>query len=61
VRKSVKFAVVLTLLYAVAWAAQHRPIGLHRHATIGKFEEEGLQHSHVMEVMSYLSMCTVRA
>jgi carboxypeptidase Q len=56
VHKSAKFAVVLALLFAVAWAATAQTDWSTPDASaVGKFEEEGLQHSHVMEVMSYLS------
>jgi carboxypeptidase Q len=56
VRKSVKFAVVLVLAAALAWtgAAQTGLPGPDV-ATIGKFEEEGLRHSHIMEIVGYLS------
>ncbi len=56
VHKSAKIAVVLTLLFAVAWAATAQTDwSTPDTAAIGKLEEEGLQRSHVMEVMSYLS------
>ena len=56
VRKPVKFAVLLVLAFALAWGATAqtgRPAP--DTAAINKFEDEGLLHSHVMEVMSYLT------
>ena len=57
-RASTKLAYMLTIALAFAlawtakaqtdWAAPDKP-------AINKFEEEGLQHSHVMEVMGYLT------
>ena len=56
VHKSAKFAVVLALLFAVVRAATAQTEwSAPDTSAVGKFEEEGLQHSHVMEVMSYLS------
>jgi carboxypeptidase Q len=56
VRKTVKFAGLLLLVFATAWtsAAQMDWRGPDT-AAIGKFEDEGLQHSHIMEVMGYLT------
>ena len=56
IRTGVKFAAVVALALALTWsaAAQTDWPGPDT-AAIGKFEEEGLQHSHVMETMSYLS------
>ena len=56
VRKPVKFAVLLVLGFALAWGvtAQTRwpePDA----AAIHRFQEEGLQHSQIMEVLSYLT------
>src|SRR5258708_8354265 len=54
--KPVKFAVLFVLTLVLAWtvAAQTDWPGPDT-AAIGKFEEEGLQHSHVMDAISYLS------
>jgi carboxypeptidase Q len=56
VRKSVKFAALFVLTFALAWTvtAQTDWPGPDI-AAISKFEEEGLQHSHVMETMGYLT------
>jgi carboxypeptidase Q len=56
VRKSVKCAALLALMFAVAWAATAQTDwSAPDTSAIGKFEEEGLQDSHIMEVISYLS------
>jgi carboxypeptidase Q len=56
VRRPLKIAVLFALAFTVAWAATAQT---DRSApdiiTINKFEDEGLQRSHVMEVMSYLT------
>src|SRR5216683_5572062 len=55
-RVCAKFAAVLALAFALAWAA---PAQTDWHAldpaVIGKFQDESAQNSHVMETMSYLS------
>ena len=54
--KSTKCAVALVLMFTVRWTATAQTDwSAPDPAAIGKFEEEGLQHSHIMEVMSYLS------
>ncbi len=54
--KPVKCTALLALMFALAWTvtAQTDWPGPDT-AAISKFEEEGLQHSHVMEVMGYLT------
>ena len=56
VRKLVKFAALFGLMFALAWGAtaQTEWPGPDT-AAIGKFQEEEQQHSHVMEVVGYLS------
>ena len=54
--RSVKFAVLLMLVFALAWTVTAQTDWSSPDtAAIGKFEEEGLQHSHIMEVMGYLT------
>ncbi|MGD0909511.1 MAG: peptidase M28, partial [Candidatus Acidiferrales bacterium] len=51
-----KFAAVMALAFALVWAvAAQTDWSAPDPAAIAKFEEEGLQHSHVMETMSYLT------
>ena len=55
-RKGIKFAAVLAvLLVAACVLAAQTDWPAPDNAAINKFEDEGLQHSHVMEVMSYLT------
>jgi hypothetical protein len=56
IRKPVKLMLILVLTFALAWTltAQTNWPGPDA-AAISKFEEEGLQHSHVTEVMGYLT------
>src|SRR5216683_1196427 len=55
-RVCAKFAAVLALAFALAWAA---PAQTDWHAldpaVIGKFQDESAQNSHIMEVMGYLT------
>ena len=54
--KLVKFAALLALVSALAWTVTAQTDWPSPDtAAIGKFQEEGVQHSHIMEVMSYLS------
>ena len=56
IRKPVKLAALLALAFALAWAAAAQTDWLAPdQAVISKFEDEGSQHSHVMEVMGYLT------
>src|SRR5579862_98106 len=56
VRKPLKFGVLFLLALALAWTATAQTGGSSPDTlAIGKFQEEGLQRSHVMEVMSYLT------
>ena len=51
-----KWPAILVLMFTVGWTATAQTDWSDPDpAAIGKFEEEGLQHSHIMEVMSYLS------
>src|SRR5260370_5483624 len=54
--KLMKFTVLLSLTLALVWTASAQPDwSAPDPAAIGKFEDEGLQHSHIMEVMGYLT------
>src|SRR5713101_7676980 len=54
--KLMKFTVLLSLTLALVWTATAQPDwSAPDPAAIGKFEDEGLQHSHIMEVMGYLT------
>jgi len=56
VNKLPKWPAILVLMFTVGWTATAQTDWSDPDpAAIGKFEEEGLQHSHIMEVMSYLS------
>jgi carboxypeptidase Q len=56
VLKSLKCAALLALLFAVTWiTTAQSDWSAPDPAVIQKFEDEGLQHSQVMEVISYLS------
>jgi carboxypeptidase Q len=56
VRISVKFGIVLALLSTVGWTATAQTDwSAPDTAAIQKFEDEGQQNSHIMEVISYLS------
>jgi len=51
-----KLAALLALAFALAWAAAAQTDWLAPDASIiGKLENEGSQHSHIMEVMGYLT------
>src|SRR5216683_6065657 len=55
-RVCAKLAAVATLALALAWAASAQTDWLAPDTSIiGKFEDEGSQHSHIMEVMGYLT------
>src|SRR6266700_5108945 len=55
-RAGAKFASVLAVAFALAWATTAQTDWLAPDAsTISKFRDEGSQHSHIMEVMSYLT------
>ncbi len=55
-RKSMKLTALLVLTFALTWvAAPQSDWSAPNPAVVSKFEQEGLQHSHVMEVMSYLA------
>jgi carboxypeptidase Q len=54
--KSLKFTVLPALIFALAWTVTAQTDWSSPDtAAIGKLEEEGLQHSHIMEVMGYLT------
>jgi carboxypeptidase Q len=56
VRRPLKFTVLIALALTLAVTATSQTSWLAPDsATINKFEDEGLQHSHVMEVMGYLA------
>jgi carboxypeptidase Q len=56
ISKPVKVAALLALAFALAWAAAAQTDWLAPDpSVIGKFEDEGSQHSHIMEVMGYLT------
>ena len=56
IRKPMKLAGLLALAFALAWAAAAQTDWLAPDASvIGKFQDEGSQHSHIMEVMGYLT------
>jgi carboxypeptidase Q len=56
ISKPVKLAALLALAFALAWAAAAQTDWLAPNSSvISKFEEEGSQHSHIMEVMGYLT------
>jgi len=56
VYKSLKCAALLALLLTAGWTASARPDwSAPDPDVISKLEDEGLQHSHVMEVMGYLA------
>src|SRR5712672_2557155 len=51
-----KCAVLLALLLTAGWTATAQPDwSAPDPSVVGKFEDEGLQHSHIMEVMGYLT------
>lgn len=55
-RKSLKCVVLLALLLGAGWTATAQPDWSSPDpGVITKFEDEGLQHSHIMEVMGYLT------
>jgi carboxypeptidase Q len=55
-RVYVKLAAVVALAFALAWAAPAQTDWLAPDpAVIGKFQDEGTQNSHVMEVIGYLT------
>jgi len=55
-RKAMKLAALLALLSAMAWVAAPQSIwSAPDPNAVRVFEQQGLQHSHVMEVMRYLS------
>ncbi len=54
--KSLKCAVLLALLLTAGWTATAQPDwSAPDPGVVSKFEDEGLQHSHVLEVMGYLT------
>jgi hypothetical protein len=56
IRKPVKLAAALALVFALAWAAIAQTDWLAPDPTvISRFQDEGTQHSHIMEVMGYLT------
>src|ERR1700693_2615591 len=56
IRVGARFAAILALALALAWAAAAQPDWLAPDpSVIGKFHDEETQHSHVMEVMGYLT------
>src|SRR5580704_10896029 len=56
IRTGVKFAAVVSLAFALAWAAEAQTDwSAPDTVAIQKFEDEGQQNSHIMEVISYLS------
>jgi carboxypeptidase Q len=56
IRVSAKFAAIFALILALAWAAAAQTDWLAPDAaTIGNFQNESSQHSHIMEVMGYLT------
>src|SRR6202166_3292793 len=56
IRRPVKLATLVALAFALAWAAAAQTDWLAPDpSVISKFEEEGSQHSHIMEVMGYLT------
>src|ERR1700688_2831893 len=56
IRRPVKLATLVALAFALAWAAAAQTEWLAPDpSVIGKFEDEGFQHSHIMEVMGYLT------
>src|SRR6202049_604385 len=56
VRTGVKFAAVVALAFALAWAAAAQTDWLAPDpSVISRFQDEGSQHSHIMEVMGYLT------
>jgi len=56
IRRPAKLAALVALAFALAWAAAAQTDWLAPDpSVIGKFEDEGSQHSHIMEVMGYLT------
>jgi len=56
IRGHVKLATLVALAFALAWAATAQTDWLAPDASvIGKFQDEGQQHSHILEVMGYLT------
>jgi hypothetical protein len=56
IRVGAKCLIVLALAFALAWAASAQTEWpAPDSSVIGKFQEEGSQHSHIMEVMGYLT------
>ena len=56
IRASVKVVAAAALAFALAWIAAARPNWVPPDpAVVSKMEAEGAQHSHLMEVVSYLS------
>ena len=56
VRKPLKFAVLLVLAFALAWSVTAQTGWPEPDAAaIHRFQEEGLQRSQIMEVLSYLT------
>ena len=56
IRKPMKLAALLALAFTLAWAAEAQTDWLAPDpSVIGKFHEEESQHSHIMEVMGYLT------
>jgi carboxypeptidase Q len=56
IRGPMKLAALLALAFTLAWAAVAQTDWVAPDpAVIGKFEDEGSQHSHIMEVMGYLT------
>jgi len=56
IRGHVKLATLVALAFALAWAAAARTDWLAPDASvISKFQDEGQQHSHILEVMGYLT------
>ena len=56
IRLPVKLAALMTLAFALAWAAAAQTDWLAPDpSVISRFQDEGSQHSHIMEVMGYLT------